>query len=226
MKIALATLCSPELAELGKLTHPNKGFYCGLHGYEYLTKLGDFLTDSPESGFHHLIFERWRWFGEMLPKFDWLLCCGVDVLITNPNITIESIVEGRKPFLICKDANGFNSDVILVKSDSECLNLMADIADSRPQFSRAPELDQSAMRSIFPKYPRTIEVLPQRVMNAYDYSSLFRYYGNPNYAKGIDADGNDGKWQPGDFIFHCPGLSQEEKIPLLKEKLRHVAIPT
>lgn len=228
MNIGLATICSPEVEAIGAVTNPNKVQYCKRHGYEFIVKTDGFVLNNPECGFHHLIFERWRWFAEILPKVDWLLCCGADVLITNMGIRIEDLVEGRNPFLICKDANGFNSDVVLVRNCWPCLDLLKDLAESRKEFSRTPELDQSAMRKILPRYANSVEVLPQRVMNAYDYTTLHEWYQrtcNVNYAKGLDADGNDGKWQPGDFIFHCPGISQSDKVRVLREKLKYVAFP-
>lgn len=208
MNCCVATLCSPAHAPIGAITHPNKQAYCDRHGYHFKVKSDGFQS--------HIAFERFRFFLDCLRECDLVLGCGADVIITNPEITLESLAEGRRPFLICKDANGYQSDVILARNHPDAIAFLEKIVGCEAQYVGAPQVDQTALEDFCPTC-QAVQVMPQRFMNSFDYTVLYHLGGR--YAIARDADMNDGQWHPGDFILHTPGLFADQKMALLRKHL-------
>lgn len=222
MKICVATLCSPDCAALGAVTEPNKNDYCQRHGYDFLVRREGFIGD-PKHGHHRFVFERFRFFRDCLQSYDAVLGCGADVAITNPAVKLEDLMEWRKPFIIAKDALGLQTDVMLMRNRPDVISLLSAVVAAENRYWNAPYLDQSALTDIAPLYADTIEVVPQRLINAYDYNTLTAWHSvHQNYWLAKDADGNDGQWQPGDFILHCPGLPMERKLQVLREHVNNL----
>ena len=57
-------------------------------------------------------------------------------------------------------------------------------------------------------------VIPQRVMNSYDYSNLPILKNRPEYK---DVLGTDGQLQKGDFVIQWPSTDLEYRIKAAKE---------
>jgi hypothetical protein len=63
-------------------------------------------------------------------------------------------------------------------------------------------------------WSRVGKVIPQRVMNSYDYTKLPRLKSRPNYN---DILGTDGQWQEGDFLIQWPSTDLEFRVNAAKE---------
>jgi hypothetical protein len=63
-------------------------------------------------------------------------------------------------------------------------------------------------------WSRVGKVLPQRVMNSYDYKNLPRLKERTNFN---DILGTDGQWQEGDFMIQWPSTDLEFRIVAAKE---------
>ena len=61
---------------------------------------------------------------------------------------------------------------------------------------------------------RVGKILPQRVMNSYDYKNLPRLKERTNFK---DILGTDGQWQEGDFLIQWPSTDLEFRIKAAKE---------
>lgn len=220
MKIKVATLCSFVCRDIGKVTEPITRDYCARHGYNFETKKYWFKQFSLRCGTHHfLAFERWRWFAEVLETCDMLFAIGSDVLITNHTMKLEDVAHNRKIFLCAKDSQGFSSDTLLVRRTDRTLALLRNVAALQNKFSNTPDnqLDLAAFEYAAPNYADVIEYMTQRELNAYAYKHYAHLGGR--YAQALDADGNDGQWQRGDFVLHVPGLPKQQKIQILKEHI-------
>ena len=225
MKIRLATITSKDVRKLASITNPNKQAYCALYNYEYVTKADAFAFKQKECGWHALAFERFYFFSSVLATCDVLLACGADVLITNPNIKLESFTD-RKPFLITKDAIGFQTDVMILRNHPRVFQLLNKLFDARTTHCKAPYLDQTALEDFAAEYSDVIEILPQRAINSFDYANMVRWHGvNENYKLGRDVFGNDGQWKSDDFIFHAAGYTFREKRKLLRKYADRVTWP-
>lgn len=62
--------------------------------------------------------------------------------------------------------------------------------------------------------PEVIKVLPQRVMNSYDYKKLPLLKNRPHFNDILDTDG---QWQEDDFLIQWPATSLEYRINAAKE---------
>lgn len=223
MLVKVATLCSWDCRKLGKITNPNKQQYCDSYGYKYALKTTGIFKSIKrlnKLGWHYPVFERWRYFLSVLETCDAVFCLGADVLITNHNIKLENILNKNKSFIICADAVGLQTDVMLIKNTLKTKKLIKELLEIQDKFSNYNFLDQTALESLVPKYSNIVSILPQRAMNSFDYTTLKSWYGtNPNYEKAIDINGSDGQWKMGDFILHTPGLPIDKKIEILKSYL-------
>jgi hypothetical protein len=63
-------------------------------------------------------------------------------------------------------------------------------------------------------WARVGKVLPQRVMNSYDYEN---HPSLKNRAKYTDILGTDGQWQKGDFLVQWPATDLEFRIRAAKK---------
>jgi hypothetical protein len=63
-------------------------------------------------------------------------------------------------------------------------------------------------------WARVGKVLPQRIMNSYDYINLPRLKNIKEYK---DILGTDGQWQKGDFLIQWPSTDLEYRINAAKE---------
>jgi len=60
-------------------------------------------------------------------------------------------------------------------------------------------------------------VVPQRLFNSYDYTTMPKYPGPHN-----DALGVNGQWQSGDFVIHFPDKKLDERIDLARLYLNKI----
>lgn len=221
MKIGIATHVSNEMHMVEALTNPNKSEYALKYGYDFKL-LRSTELDDPRMGWHHLTFERYRAYRQCLieGQYDWLFCCGADVLFTNFNISIESKCDPSFGFVITTDAGGLNSDVFIARNVPRTLELLQRIVDDRHKYVHAPVLDQNALNDLIPLYSDIVKIVPQRELQSYLYETVFGY--GPQYLKAKDLYGNDGQWKPGDFALHVPGIAREHKAQILSEMLKQV----
>lgn len=202
------------LGEMAALTLPNKFAYCQRHGYALHVEEWD-GTGWP--GFYRLavLMHLLR-----CAYFDWVLWLGTDCLITNLSTKIESLADANYGLIVSADFTQIQLDSFLVQRERGGLALLEEVWRHRDHPIGKWE-EQSTLAAIAPD--GVVKVLPQRAMNSFDH----RYYPNWPYGRqrieaGIDCNGHDGRWQPGDFVFHCPGLDYGTKMAALREKLPQV----
>jgi hypothetical protein len=212
MKICVTSINYENYTTLSNLTWPNKVAYAISHGYSSFHKKDGFLGGNIVLG-----FEKIHYIKVLLETtdYDWILFVGCDTLITNFNISIESIIEAHAVdaetcFIVCQDVNGINMDVFLVKNSPEGKQLMNTIWDSHIIFNTRWCYEQQWFWDNANNYSSWIKQISQRVMNSYEYS-LYRNHGH------IDKTGQDGRWQTGDFLIHWAGIELPKRIELFKK---------
>lgn len=208
MTFTIVTFSSPEWSELAALTEGNKALYCARHRYDLLTFHGPWKLGV-----------AWARIADVAAlcrshPADWLFFMGADTLITNFNVKLESLIDDKAHVIIANDCNGWNMDVMLIRCSPEAAAYFDYVLSTREQFVFAAFMEQSAMIAAAPKFPGLFKEVPQRTFNSYDYTLWGR--------AAIDCRGNDGQWQPGDFVFHAPGLPYEKKLETIKRILPQV----
>ena len=219
-----------NLHELADLTMPNKVEYCDTHGYGFDTHElgGEGINIEGQYTFRRLGFVVDKLKNGEWDEWDWVWVCGLDVLITNMKIKLESIVDDNfglihscdalEPCLACMDS-------FLVSRKSipllECVmsyrdNPIGGLLEQSTTFSLVKEERFKGIRKL----------LPQRVMNSYQYKSEnFTPYNHcgPNWPDAMDSLGHSGEWQPGDFVIHVGATNSVEfKLGFIREFLKNV----
>lgn len=214
----MVTLNDEAYEPLADITfHKNKVEYCKRHGYEAIQKNSGFKLD-------HLGFEKIQFISDLFeerPDLDWVHWSGTDVLVTNFNQRLENIIDATYHMIVCFDGNGMNVDSFLIKNSRVGRGLMKLILDVRPKYMNHYWYEQQALIDYFFQAPLArdiIKPLPQRVMNSYIYDLYPEWQNRPH----TDHTGNDGDWQPGDFMLHLPGIALDRRIEIMTEFLDKV----
>jgi hypothetical protein len=215
VRICLFTMHSPAIERLAVLTVPNKSDYCCRNGYDF--------WHAPFKSRNHWFpgYDRIPHLLEILDSdmFDWVFWLGCDALITNLDVKLESIIDPEFGMVVASDGNELQMDSFLI--NSKCIPLLTEVWKTR-DLNWGPYFEQSnlIMHLCDPRFGGLVRHVPQRTMNSMDYS-LYPDYAAHNscFAKRQDVFGNDGQWQPGDFVFHVPGRPIEVKDMALKERI-------
>lgn len=219
-----------NLHELAELTMPNKLEYCGTHHYVFQT------DDLGGEGMNIEGKYTYRRMGMVLDKlkngewdrWDWVWVCGLDVLVTNMRIKLESIADpayglihscdALDPCLACMDSYLVSRKAIPLL---ECVMSYRDnpIGGLLEQSTTYAVVQQDRFKGIR-------KLLPQRVMNSYQYGAEnFTPYVHcgPNWPNATDSLGFSGEWQPGDFVIHVGATNSVEfKLQFIRGFLKNV----
>lgn len=214
MKFAIVTAYTANYTPLTEITwDQNKVPYAQRHGYDTFA-----LTEGFKYPLKHIGFQRLEYVVELLKtnNYDWIYVCGSDTMITNFTIKLEDLVDDEYDFIISVDCLNLNNDSFLVRNTPLAVKWLEHICALRETYADAKWYEQSAMIDTIDMMEDKIKIVPQRFFNSYDYWQYPQDY-QPHIDK-RDILGNDGQWQPGDFLIHWPGLSLEKRIPLAKAK--------
>lgn len=214
MKIGIANFYTPSFGHIRAVTIENHKEYARRHGYEYVCQERDVQ-------YAKVFYDRLRWYCELLRsgKFDWLQVVDADILFTNFNIEIESITDNAFHAVLCRDALMIVAGDMVLRCTPQCIEWLSAVIALEPFYQPPARNEQFAMEHLMPRFDDIIKIVPQKQMSTYDYS-LYRNLGG-NYVKGLDAGGQCGEWERGDFKFHCPAV-MDRKAEILKARLKLV----
>jgi hypothetical protein len=223
MKIALVshhTLDHPW-DKFSAVTATDKQIYADKHGYKFFNKTDNFLNRPGRN----LSYEKMSYLLEIMnanADIDWFWYSGCDVLLTNHNIKLESLIDDSAQFIITKDGQSVNGDVFFVKNSIEGRAYIErmDKNEGEPGDPNTFPEDRVAGRwtseqgwliedELNPEWRHIFKYLPQHTMNSYE----LKHYGSS--VRPIDLLGHRAQWMPGDFAVHAitghlPGLSRVE----------------
>jgi hypothetical protein len=197
---------------LAQLTwHKNKKLYCDLKGYSAALK---------EQNTHYSGFDKILFLDALVNenKYDWILWCDCDTLITNFNKNIEDLFDENYHFFLTTDANGINGGVFLFRTNQQGLSYLNHIKEKMYELAHQNQYrfgeEQNAMMKTYQdsEFKNIIKILPQKSMNSYDYD-LYKY----DRTSSIDKLGTQGHWEKGDFIIHIPGFGPDR----FDERMQH-----
>lgn len=203
------------LGDMAKITVPNKVEYCRRHGYDYY--------QVPFTGECHSWpgYDRIPYLIALLKsgEYDWIFWLGCDALITNLSIKLEELTDRNFGMVISTDAFEVQMDSFLVQPRRGGIELMEEIWATRDG-KHGPNYEQSnlARKIETGKFRPVVKLVPQRVMNSFDYS-LYPASWGARYGTATDRLGTNGQWQPRDFVFHVPGKELSKKISELQSKV-------
>jgi hypothetical protein len=169
---------------------------------------------------------------EKYPDSEWILNTDCDVMITNFDIKVEDIIkkhsDNNTHILIPADCNGINCGNMIIRNSSIGRAFLDTIVAGMPLYRHWYMFENQLIQDLFVGthleetgivqngtfWSRVGKVLPQRVMNSYDYKNLPRLKERTNFN---DILGTDGQWQEGDFMIQWPSTDLEFRIAAAKE---------
>jgi hypothetical protein len=240
MRVILLTLWTGNYAPLAQITSKNKKEYCDLHGYTFIEKTSDFKL--PNVGFEK-IYQALQLLKNN--ECDLLFWSGTDTLITNYKIKITDLIDNKHDFFIATDANDINSDSFIIKNTPKAIEFFQEIINLYHKYINHGWAEQQAIIELAhivhnenfipcnencgkPKYADITKILPQYMINAYNYKMYPTHNFNGNqerlmhYQQGQDFYGNRGQWQSGDFMIHWPARTLEQRINLANEYSNYI----
>jgi hypothetical protein len=217
LKFALVTAHNAAYQPLADITwENNKKLYAQKHGYDAIAMTTGFQYPLPQ-----ISFDRTRTIVELLEsgKYDWIHACGCDTMITNFNIKLEDLIDPNYDFIIATDCFNINNDSFLAKNSPVTIAWLKKVLEIREQYADHYWYDQQAMIDTIDMMGDKIKIVPQRVLNSYDYD---QYPGSIPHIYKRDMFGNDGQWADGDFLIQWPGIPNDRRIPLAAAMLGKV----
>jgi len=153
-------------------------------------------------------------------------------MITNMETKIEDIIKSyareNTHIIIPADCNGINCGNMLIRNSPVGRAFLNTIISGMPLYRNwylyenqliqdlfiGTHLQESGIKNGGTLWAMVGNVIPQRVMNSYDYSNLPILKNRPEYK---DILGTDGQWQEGDFLIQWPSTDLDYRIKAAKE---------
>jgi len=138
--------------------------------------------------------------------FDWVFVMDADVVITNPAIRLEDLIDDVFDLIITTDENGFNAGNFFVRNGPETQEFFrrvwetTDFEADLPAILESQEAIWRLLKWSNPPPLRT-QIAAQRRFNAYWMAG-------------------EGNWEPGDFLIHFAGMGGERadlRLALMQE---------
>jgi galactosyl transferase GMA12/MNN10 family len=216
--IVVTTLHTDNYQSLADLTlEKNKRVYCEQHGYPLIVMTDGWRYERRAIGFDKVTLIRRAL--EQYPQCDWVFFTESDAMITNFKTKLEQFADDRYHFILPADINGTNCGNFLIRNSEigraflDSIECAGAIYKNHPMYEN--QYIQDCVTGTF--WRSVIKVVPQRLFNSYDYTTMPKYPGPHN-----DALGVNGQWQTGDFMIHFPDKKLEERIQLAKLYLERV----
>lgn len=208
--IVVTSLHTDNYQALADITlEQSKRPYCELHGYPLVTMTDGWKYERKAIGFDKITLIRKAL--QKYPKCSWIFFSESDAMITNFKIKLEQFADERFHFILPADINGTNCGNFLWRNSEighaflNSIECAGSIYKNHPMYEN--QYIQDCVTGTF--WRSVIKVVPQRLFNSYDYTTMPKYPGPHN-----DALGVNGQWQTGDFVIHFPDKKLEERIPL------------
>ena len=205
-KFAVVSMYNEAHRELADWTWPNKKAYADQHGYSAYAKTSDWtLTPIHFEKITHMLDVM-----EKEPDVDWVWWLDNDAVVTNPDVQLESIADPEYHVVITSDIASINAGSFMVRNSIQGRGWLEFILDKGLEHykdNRWPE--QQPMTDFYITFKDIIKIVPQRVMNSYNYD----IYG----VDPTDLLGTNGQWQEGDFVLHMPAIPNPSRIQLIKQ---------
>jgi hypothetical protein len=198
--IAIATLYTPEIAELGLLTSGAMRAYAERHGYAAI------VARSQLDPSRHPFWSKLALVEHYLsnhPSCKWLMWIDADAVITNPRKRLEDFLEKDVDFLVAEDPGNclLNAGVFLVRNCAATIYVLRR-AYAKTHYLTHPLPEQMALAEALLESSTTVRtrVVSRRLFNSF-------------------AD----EHQKGDFIIHFAARTAETKLAAAKKAIASAA---
>lgn len=202
MTIGVYTLYDDVFEPCAAITMPILLKYCERHGYP-LTIATERLSEQ------RVVWDKIPLLLENLHLNEWSFWIDADVLITNPEIKLESFLLDcpiQSDFIWSHDGNGPNLGVFFTRNSTQARVVLSDAWHMRGRADIGSE--QHAVIEAC----RTSE----RVLITHVHQKRFNSYPYEAYNLPPTTEGN---WTPGDFAMHLPGMTVDRRVEIFTKAL-------
>lgn len=210
-KMAIVSLFNEQHIDLAKYTWNNKVDYAEKHGYIAVAKTDNFSTEQVHfDKFVHILDVM-----KSNPTVDWVWWLDNDAMITNFDIKVEDLVDPNYHIIMSTDIASLNTGSFIVRNSTQGREWLEFLLGKKLEYKNDTKwFEQQAVIDFYPKFQDIFKIVPQQVLNSYDYTMY--------NVKGIDLLGQDAQWAPGDFVIHWPGLTNDTRIELAKHFQQYI----
>lgn len=226
--MTIVSIWSDQYAPLAELTvHQNRQLYCEARGYRCVNKQYPSLNATSAG------YDRMEWLLELMSvagKEDWFWCLGVDAMVMNFTVPVERFTQGEHHMVITRDVNVecLNGDSYMVKASEEGKAIIEKLVTERHLFATgAAECNALAKMAHENPWMNYINIVPQRLINSYDYTLYGPNLGAPPGAQPraeIEHRAAEGQFHDGDFVIHWPAIPFETRMRLAAEYISKVKL--
>lgn len=205
MKIQFVTQHSDEYSELAKVSLQSRIKYCKKHGYNLHVQTTPLTNLGPAWDKIHLIINH-------LKESDVVIWNGIDVVFMNMEFKVEDILNQfpDHSIILTTDHLGINSDNMIFRKSiwsEQFLNAILFLGYNLFKDHVWVEQESIIRFATSQPYVDKIAYVEQNKMNSYL---------NDLYDRPLNWTGNYNK---GDWLIHLPGLPNEQRIKIIKERL-------
>jgi galactosyl transferase GMA12/MNN10 family len=194
---AVVSIFNDAHTELAELTWDNNKIkYAEKHNYLAVAKTNGF---SPEQ----VHFDKFLHILDVMENntsVEWIWWLDNDAMITNFDIKLEDLIDEDYHVIISTDIAALNTGSFIVRNSIQSKNWLRFLLSRKSEYKHDKKwYEQQAVIDFYPKFQDLFKIIPQKLLNSYDYG----IYGTAS----MDLLGNDGQWSEGDFVIHWPGLN-------------------
>ncbi len=203
---AIASIFNEKHESLAEHTWTNKIEYAEKHGYLTFAKTDGFSMDQVHfDKFVHILDIM-----DKNPQVDWVWWIDNDAMITNFDIKLEGLVDPEFHVIMPVDIAALNTGSFIVRNSTQAKEWLRFLLSKKGEYKNDKKwFEQQAVIDFYPKFQDIFKIIPQNVLNSYDY----RIYN----VDSTDLLGHSGQWQQGDFVIHWPGLQNELRVKLAEQ---------
>lgn len=210
MNIALCSLSNRE--DIRSLSWPLMESYCKMHGYDFITRT-ELITHD-----RHPSWSKIPLLFELIPKYDITIWLDDDILLTQPDMRVEGILEPfiKSEQLIAVSANNstpFNFGFIVCKQMAgPCLEKIQEgVTDENRYGLFWEETAGETLYNTDNEFNTQMYIFPQRILQGYHRA----------------CSGRDYTWKPTTFSMHVSGVSPKDyRIRMMKQTIQELCLKT
>lgn len=210
MKLALLSYYTRDHEDyqvVADINVPARDQYCKRHGYDHIVHCGPYHDPSLYYAVAR-IFKVYDMFfkSESPPDLIWVL--NIQAVLTNQTIPVTQYLDDNYDFFITKDCHVVNAGSFIIRRGEWSKKWLEMIMDRAPKVG-GPWHENRVVIDEWekPEWKDHIKILPQNLINAYNYE-LYA----PNWGKTTP-----GHWQKGDLVLSLPGINMAKRLQLIKE---------
>jgi hypothetical protein len=211
MRFKIITAYTNNIKEISDISYESYQNFCNKNNIEIQRfELND--IERPPSWYKiQLILNEFK------HGYDYIMWVDADTLLINNEFKIESILDEKSEIFISDDILGINCGVMIWKNTENNKNILNKVWDST-EFINHFWWEQAAIISVidmnYNNIQSIIKKIPQKILNSYDYNL---------YSSNYDQDKINefllkGQVDENSFIFHLPGVSNETRLIIMKNR--------